>query len=341
MTEKQYGGATGRGMGKIESQVKTPAMMEKRKEENKMAREINSENSDLIDREKSLKAGKIASEMRKYAKSFIKKDMLLVEIADKIEAKAVELGAKPAFPTCLSINEIAAHDTPAFNDTRKAHGLLKVDFGAHIDGYIADTAFSIDLENSDENKKLIMAAEKAFLAACKKINVGTMTGEIGAAIEKEITSMGFSPVHNLSGHSIERYHLHAGITIPNYNNLQNKELQAGVYAIEPFATNGLGKIRDGKPSGIYRLEKETPVRDAFAREVLAFIYEEYQTIPFCARWIYKKFGSRGLLALRRIEEAGIVHHYAQLIEISGKNVAQAEHTVMIEKDKKTITTLEN
>jgi len=96
--------------------------------------------------EKILKAGKIASEAREYARSFIKKGMPLIKIADEIEEKIFSLGGKPAFPTCLSVNEIAAHATPAHNDSRIAEGILKIDFGVHIDGWIADTAFLMYLE---------------------------------------------------------------------------------------------------------------------------------------------------------------------------------------------------
>src|SRR3989344_6745 len=99
-----------------------------------------------------IKAGKTAKQIVEYAKSIIKKDMLLLEIANLIENKILSLNAKPAFPVNLSINEIAAHSTPTYNDTTKAHGLLKVDIGIHIDGLVADTAISIDLENSEENK---------------------------------------------------------------------------------------------------------------------------------------------------------------------------------------------
>jgi len=108
-------------------------------------------------KEKIIKAGKIASEIKTWIKPQIKKGTLLVEIAEKIESKIIELGGKPAFPTNLSINEIAAHFTPSHEDKTVAEGLLKVDFGVHVDGFIADTAFSLDLENSAENKKLIEA----------------------------------------------------------------------------------------------------------------------------------------------------------------------------------------
>jgi len=83
--------------------------------------------------------------------------MPLLEIAEKIENKIIELGGKMAFPTNLSINNIAAHYTPSYDDKSLAHGLLKIDLGVHIDGWIADTAFSMDLEDSEENKKLIQS----------------------------------------------------------------------------------------------------------------------------------------------------------------------------------------
>ncbi len=340
MTEKQYGGATGRGTDKVQKPQKPHELHPSKPDEISDNSAIRKEaDKSSGNNENFIKAGKIASEVVKYAKSIIKPGMPLLEIAEKIDAKIIELKAKPAFPVNLSINEIAAHDTPAFNDTRKASGLLKVDIGVQIDGCIADTAFSLDLENSEENKKLITAAEKALLEACKIIKEGAKVREIGTVIEKAITSHGFTPIHNLSGHSIEQYDLHSGITIPNHDNSRDISIVPGVYAIEPFATTGLGTVRDGKPSGIYRIEKDAPVRDSFAREVLEFIYEEYKTLPFCSRWIYKKFGSRGLLALRRIEDSKILHHYPQLIEAGNKKVSQAEHTLLIENNKKTITTI--
>lgn len=284
-------------------------------------------------------AGKIAKQAVAYAKEIIKPGMSLLEIAEKIEEKIISLGGKPAFPVNLSIDEVAAHSTPTWNDTKTAQGLLKVDIGVHIEGYVADTAFSLDLENSEENKKLIEAAEKALEKALEKFDLEINLREIGKIIEKTISFRGLQAIRNLSGHSIEKYDLHSGITIPNYDNSRDLELKPGLYAIEPFATSGLGSVRDGKPSEIYAVQKSGNVRDEFAREVLKFILEEYQTLPFCSRWIHKKFGSRGLLALKRIEEAGILHNYAQLIERGVGKVAQAEHTVLLTIKEKCITTL--
>ncbi len=295
-----------------------------------------------MEKEKVILAGEIAQEVKKYIAPFVKKGTSLLDIAEKIERKIVELGGKPAFPTNLSINEIAAHSTPYHDDETLAHGLIKVDLGVHIDGYISDTSFSIDLENSEQNKKLIEASKKALEEAKKTIENKTPTNNIGKIVQETIESYGFSPIINLSGHQIERYDLHAGISIPNIDDNRTTKIVPGLYAIEPFATNGSGKVKDGKPSGIYSLIDYKNIRNPNAREILEYIAEEYNQLPFCSRWLVKQFGTKALVALNQLEQNGNLHQYPQLIE-SGKGiVSQAEDTILIEENgKKTVTTSEN
>ncbi|MDP2628637.1 MAG: type II methionyl aminopeptidase [Nanoarchaeota archaeon] len=294
-----------------------------------------------MDKQKIIQAGRIAKQVKEYARTIVKKDTHLLDIAEKIESKIIELGGKPAFPVNLSIDNIAAHYTPFPEDKTLAHGLLKVDFGVHIDGWVADNAFSIDLENSEENKKLIRASSDALKNAIeliKKNKSKTTTSQIGKIIEETIESQKFSPIINLSGHSMEEYDLHAGITIPNIDDKKEIELKKGIYAIEPFASTGVGKVHDGKPSGIYSLVNEKTPRSQTAREILEFIQEEYQTLPFCSRWIVKKFNSRGLIGLRQLEENGNLHNYPELVESSDAKVSQAENTILIDDKNEVIVT---
>ena len=209
-----------------------------------------------MENEKILKAGKIASEVKAWIKPKVKKDILLLEIAEKIENKIKELGGSPAFPVNLSINEYAAHYTPSHDDETLAHGLLKVDFGVEIEGWIADNAFSIDLENTKENKELIKATEDALKSAEKIISSETSLGEVGNVIEKTIHRYTFNPVANLSGHSMEQYDLHAGVTVPNVDNNSENIFDEGLYAIEPFATNGNGFVHEGKKENIFFLHEQ-------------------------------------------------------------------------------------
>ena len=283
--------------------------------------------------QKIILAGKIASQVREYIKPILKRGIPLLEIAEKIENKIIELGAEPAFPTNLSINEIAAHYTPAHDDQTLASGLLKIDFGVHIDGWIADTAFSIDLENKDSNKKLIQASKEGLKNAIEIIEENIPINNIGKTIQETIESYDASPIVNLSGHEMKKYELHAGVTIPNIDDKKNILLEKGLYAIEPFATFGNGKVKDGKPSGIYILTDNKNIRNPIARQILEFIQEKYKTLPFCSRWIVKKFTTKALFGLRQLEENGNLHQFPQLIETSEKPVSQAEHTVLIDGEK--------
>ena len=291
-----------------------------------------------MDKQKVLEAGKIASQVKEYAKSIIKPGMPLIEIAEKIESKIIELGGKPAFPVNLSINNIAAHYIPSYDDKISAHGLLKIDFGVHIDGWIADTAFSIDLENNNENKSLIFSSEQALKNSIKIVKPKIQLSEIGRVIQETIESRGFSPIINLSGHSMEQYELHAGITVPNIDDSKNVFLKPGVYAIEPFSTTGSGKVHDGKPSGIYTLINQKIPRSQSAREVLGFIKKEYNTLPFCSRWIFKKFKAKGLFALKQLEDNNNLHQFPQLLESSNSKISQTEHTILVEENKVIVTT---
>lgn len=280
--------------------------------------------------EKWRKAGKLGAEVLTYAKKIIKPEMPLLEIAEKVEEKISNLKAMNSFPINLSINEIAAHSSPLYNDETRAKGLLKVDLGVNIDGYLSDTALSIDLSQEQKHKDLILASENALKEVIRIIRPGIMLMEIGKTIQDTIATYNVAPVRNLSGHEIKQWDLHAGLTIPNYDNGNITKLKEGmIIAIEPFATTGEGIVQDGAPSGIYGFISHQPVRDMNARKILEFIESEYKKLPFSSRWLVKKFGTRALFSLRLLEQAGALHHFNQLVEKSKQPVSQAEHTFLI------------
>ena len=272
-------------------------------------------------------AKKLAEEIKDFAKSIIKPGEDLLEITEKIEDKIKQLGCKPAFPINLCKDEIAAHHQGEKGE--KASGLLKVDIGIIHHDYIIDFAFSLDLTEDKKYTKLIQASEKALQEASKLIKKGAKLGKIGKTIQTETTKAGFVPIRNLSGHQIERWNLHSGLTIPNYDNEDEEKLEKGVFAVEPFATSGAGLVIDGKPSGIYQFKQRKAIRDSLAREIMDFIEEEYKELPFCERWIKEKF-PRASFSLKLMEQAGILHNYATLIEKNKQPVSQAEDTFLIE-----------
>lgn len=332
MTEKSYGGNN----GVREHTNKKPIKIKENSKNivNSKAKSISinkstnasQNNSKLNEQESYIKAGEISKQVKEYARSIIKPGMFLVEIAQKIENKIIELGAMPAFPVNLSINDIAAHYHPTLEDQTTAQGLLKVDIGIHINGFIADSAFSLDLTPNKEHEKLIKASEEALENALKLLEKNPSLSEIGETIQKTISSKGFSPIINLSGHALGEYEIHAGITIPNHANNNQYKLDPGAYAIEPFATYGEGKVIDGNSSNIYKVINPKNTRSPSARAILEYIWEKNETLPFSLRELQEKFGNISRLALRELEQNGIIHNYPQLIEASRKPVSQAEHT---------------
>lgn len=288
------------------------------------------------------KAGEIAGKVRKYVKEIIKPRMKLVDIADKIEKKIEELGGKCAFPVNLSVDDVAAHNHPVLESEDVASGLLKVDMGIHVNGFIADTALSLDLSEDGKYKELVEASEEAVEKALKLIekNPSVSLNDIGGIIQKTIEGKGFSPIVNLSGHSLGEYQVHAGVTIPNYANGNENKLTEGAYAIEPFATDGEGKIYEGQKGNVYAVVEFKNVRSLKAREILEYVWKKYKTLPFSLREIQKKFGGFARLGLKELESAGIVKSYSQLVEKGHGKVSQAEHSFILKDGKVIVLTRE-
>ena len=285
------------------------------------------------------KAGEIAKQVKDFAKKLIKPDMLLIEIAQEIHKQIEKLGAKPAFPVNLSIDDVAAHYHPTVDDETKATGLLKIDLGIHINGFIADTAFSLDLTPDNEHKEMIETNNQALSAALKILKDNPTLDDIGKTIQETITEKGFSPVVNLSGHGLEKYEIHAGITIPNYANGNKKQIEPGAYAIEPFVTTGQGKIYEGQSSNIYALIDPKNTRNSTAKKIMEYVMKEYKTLPFSLREMQEKFGPLARLAMKQMTRENILHEFPQLVEESHKPVSQAEHT-FIKKGEEIIVTTE-
>jgi len=282
-----------------------------------------------------IKAGEIASEVLEYGKNLIKKDKSILDIIENVEGKIFQLGGKPAFPAQISINEIAAHYSPVKEDfSIKESDIAKLDVGVHVNGAIGDNAVTVG-----NNKELIQASRDALNEAIKIIQIGTKLRDIGKVINQTISSYGFNPVKNLTGHSIDIYEQHSGLSIPNYDNGDNFKLEKGmIIAIEPFATTGIGMIEEGKDSGIFKLEKIRNVRTQISKEILDFIVEEYKTLPFTKRWLLKKFPEFKVnFALNNLEKEGIIDQYKQLPEKSKGLVSQAEHTLLIDDKIKILT----
>ena len=311
--------------------------------------------------ESYVKAGEIAKEVKVFARGFIERGAKLIDIAEAIDAKILELGGEFAFPVNLGLNEVAAHFTPAPGDESVAEGVLKIDIGVAIDGFIADSAFSLDLSEDGKYKEMIELNEDVLKGASDVVKVGMEVRDVGDAIQDVLESWNdsredreqkienrksYAIIKSLSGHALGQDDIHAGLTISNYRNDNEASLDDSAFAIEPFVTSGVGDIFEGKGGGIYVLQSEGKVRDRDARTMLAYIKERYGGRPFCMRWLVREIKDKRLeiregkirFVLGLLVKQGILHEYPVLIEKSRAPVSQAENTFLIADGKVTQTT---
>lgn len=286
--------------------------------------------------EKFRLSGRILRETREEMKTYVKENMLVIDVCEKTEGLIRAKGGKPAFPCNVSINEVAAHYTSPPNDTvRIPEGsTVKVDLGAHVDGYVTDTAFTASF--NPEGRSMANTAEQALKTVIENIHGDMALGKIGSLIETTIKNRGFKPISNLTGHSVGRYLIHAGTSIPNVAQVSLTKVKAGeVYAIEPFVTlpEAVGRVEDSPQTTIYRLLKAKSVKNESAEKLLKYIESNFRTLPFAERWLTGVVPKEQYhAAFKELLASKAIMSYPVFVEVSKKPVAQAEHTVLLKDD---------
>lgn len=317
--------------------------------------------------------GKIASEVREKARDMVEPGQKLLVIAEEVEDLIREKGAEPAFPCNLSVDEKAAHYSPPAEDDTEVEGgdLLKIDIGAHIDGYIADTATTVWVEEEDEpepdeedaeeesesktdesegeedekekepkGEEMVRVVDRVLERAIEAVEPGIDVGELGAVIEETAKEFGYEPINNLTGHNLKQWSLHGGISIPNVEKETGDELEEGdVIALEPFITDGKGEVEDSPEVYIFRTMEGGQVSGRMALQTLRKIKSNYGGLPFAERWLMRDLSKIRLqMTLRELLASEAIHPYYVLKEVEDGQVAQAEHTMLVTEDGCEVTT---
>lgn len=293
--------------------------------------------------EKLRKAGKIASEVRRWVEGYVKEGMKILDICEAVEDEIKRRGGKPAFPCNVDVNEVGAHYTSPPNDEKiiPENSVVKVDIGVHVDGYIADTAITLCFNYEYINLK--EAAEMALETAIKIAKAGVKVSSLGAAVQNTIERYGLKPIRNLTGHELARYMIHGGTHIPNVASLNGHKLEEGkVYAIEPFTTTmeGEGEIEEGETGNIYRILKEKPPKSKDEKILFEILRKNFYTLPFALRWAVKISPVKNFYdVFGRLLKSRHIFGYPILVEKKKQPIAQAEHTIIVFKDHVEVTTI--
>ncbi len=284
------------------------------------------------DIEKLRRSGLITATAREAGKRMVRVGVRLEEVALAAEAIIYEMGGKPAFPAQLSRNHIAAHYCSAPGDATvvQAGDIVKLDLGTQIDGYVTDSATTIDLA-AGADSALVAASQTALENAIQLMGPGASLTEIGGRIEDTIKAFGFNPVYNLTGHGVARYVIHCAPSVPNYRDPKAVRLRAfQTIACEPFVSDGKGYIdTQGKPE-VFGLKRKLKPKDKVPERFAAAI-EAAEGLPFARRSLLRHLATPAEAeeCLRLLKRLGILIDYPPLVEKAGVRVAQTEHTIFI------------
>ena len=281
-------------------------------------------------------SGKILRETREEMRGFVKENMPIINVCEKAENLIHQKGGKPAFPVNVSIDEVAAHYTspPEDKSTIPAGSTVKVDLGVQVDGYVTDTAFTAAF--SVEGRSMTNTAEHALKTVIENIHGDMTLGDIGALAETAIKNRGFKPISNLTGHSVGRYLIHAGTSIPSISGFNPHKVRTGeVYAIEPFVTlpDAIARVDDSPQKTIFRFLKAKSLKTDPAKKLAKYIEKNFRTLPFAERWLIGVIPKeQHKLAFKELQTSKSIMSYPVFIEASKKPVAQAEHTLLIKEE---------
>ena len=252
------------------------------------------------------------------------------------------------FPCGVSINEVAAHfslnpwDTDIF---LKETDVLKIDFGTHSNGIIIDSAFTVCFD--EEKRTLIEAAKEATEAGIKAVGVDAAVCEIGRDIQEVYRSYEMKdahgnvspvkPVWNLNGHSIGRYKIHAGISIPPINNGDFSRIAEGFVALETFGSTGMGEIKEAGECShfMYTKESSNKIYDKKNEKVLNLIKEKFLTLPFSHQHV-DFYENNTKTSVKLLAARKFIEPYPPLVDIPKSHVAQFEHTIYLKEEHKKV-----
>jgi len=276
-------------------------------------------------------AGRIARDCREWARENVKPGVRIRDILETVEGMMREQGAAPAFPAQSSRNHIAAHycSSPDDETVYEEGDCVKVDFGVHVDGYVADTATTIDLSEDGRWGSLIQASADALRGAIATLGPGVPVRDVGAVVEQTITRAGFEPIRNLTGHGVDRWKVHCAPQIPNYPERGTAHFHEGmVIAIEPFASTGRGMIREQGRSEVFMLVRPPRSAKGIDREVLNAI-RDWRGLPIARRYFTHLDTDAVEHAISKLAKQGSLMRYPPLVEDPGVMTAQTEHSIYI------------
>lgn len=303
----------------------------------------------------ALRAAEAHRRIRYNLHQILQPGVSLLEIIDSVERNTRillkgERNNGIGFPCGVSLNNCAAHFTlnPGNKDILlKETDILKIDFGAHVNGRIMDSAFTVCFDPKYEN--LLKATKAATERGLKVIGVDMPVCEVGREINEVFKSyeielngntIPIRPVANLNGHAIEQFRIHGCFSVPPSNNGDTTRVTEGFCAIETFATTGRAVVHEHGECSHFMLASGSTgnkIYNAKNEAVLNVIKKEMGTLPFSPKHV-EYYAKDSMTSVKLLSLRKFLDPYPPLYDVDGSMVAQFEHTVYLTENGKTVLT---
>jgi len=285
---------------------------------------------------------KVGSSVRELC---ILSDQKLSEETGKAFKKDKKLLKGIAFPTCMCVNNVICHYSPLVTepDTILADGdMVKIDLGAHIDGFIAVVAHTIVIGASKSKPvkgrkaDAVLAAHLASEAALRLVKPGNESYEVTDTVSKIAEAFKCKPVEGMLSHQLEQNRIDGEKTIiQNPTEAQRKEHDKyefelnDVYAVDVLISTGEGQGRekDAKITIYKKTEDTYMLKLKTSREFYSKVAKQFGTMPFNLRSMEDEKKAR--MGVVECVTHKLIEPFQVLYEKEGETVAQFKFTVLL------------
>jgi len=257
-----------------------------------------------------------------------------------------------AFPVCISVNEFVCHCSPLETEEGFAplavNDSVKIDMGAHIDGYIVLAAHTflvgVDVKDpavavgliSDKKAHVINAAYTAAELATRLIKAGNTNHQVTQAMKAVAELFEVNPVSGTVMHQMKQYVIDGKKLIvlkeePDQAKSEKCSFETGeVYAIDIAMSSGEGRPRDvGSRTTVYKraVEKKYLLKSKSSRAFFNDVNKTFPTLPFSIRSLPDERAAK--LGVRECVNHGLLTPYPVLQEKPGDFIAHIKFTVLL------------